>query len=53
MSEHTTRTHHIPGISLTDHYFSVPLDHSHPERDKIEVFTREVIAAGKQQANLL
>ena len=36
-----------PGTVLTDHVFLVPLDHSKPDREQIEVFGREVVAAGK------
>ncbi|WP_245674966.1 alpha/beta fold hydrolase [Herbidospora cretacea] len=34
-------THSLPGVSLTDHVFTVPLDHSDPSRGLIEVFARE------------
>lgn len=35
----------VPGLSLRDHRFAVPLDHSSPERgDTITVFAREVVA---------
>jgi pimeloyl-ACP methyl ester carboxylesterase len=33
------------GTVLTDHIFSVPLDHADPDGAKIEVFAREVVAA--------
>jgi pimeloyl-ACP methyl ester carboxylesterase len=36
-----------PGTVLTDHTFRVPLDHDRPGGDQIEVFAREVVAAGK------
>ncbi len=36
-----------PGTVLTDRSFLVPLDHSRPEGDQIEVFAREVVAADK------
>lgn len=36
-----------PGTVLTDHTFSVPLDHSRPDGERIEVFAREIVAAGK------
>jgi pimeloyl-ACP methyl ester carboxylesterase len=35
-----------PGTVLTDHTFSVPLDHDRPGGERIEVFAREVAAAG-------
>jgi len=31
-----------PGLVLTEHEFSVPLDHSHPDGERITVFAREV-----------
>jgi pimeloyl-ACP methyl ester carboxylesterase len=34
-----------PGTVLTDHVFSVPLDHDRPDGERIEVFAREVAAA--------
>ncbi|MDG4826775.1 alpha/beta fold hydrolase [Asanoa sp. WMMD1127] len=34
----------IPGLALTDHTFTVPLDHGDPSRGSIEVFAREVCA---------
>jgi len=45
-------THGLPGLVLTGHVFSVPLDHTHPEGAKIEVFAREVTAAGKDARDL-
>ena len=41
------RTYRQPGTVLTDHHFSVPLDHGRPDGGRIEVFAREVVAAGK------
>ncbi|MGP3978768.1 alpha/beta fold hydrolase [Streptomyces sp. 8N114] len=37
---------------LTDHVFAVPLDHSRPDGEQIEVFAREVVAAGREGAEL-
>jgi pimeloyl-ACP methyl ester carboxylesterase len=37
---------------VTDHIFTVPLDHSAPDGRTIEVFAREVVAAGKQDQDL-
>jgi pimeloyl-ACP methyl ester carboxylesterase len=37
---------------LTDHLFSVPLDHSRPDGEQITVFAREVTAAGKPAGGL-
>ncbi len=41
-----------PGTVLTDHTFSVPLDHDRPGGERIEVFAREVAAAGRAPAGL-
>ncbi len=41
-----------PGTILTDHVFAVPLDHGRPDGEQIEVFAREVAAAGKADADL-
>jgi pimeloyl-ACP methyl ester carboxylesterase len=41
-----------PGTVLTDRLFSVPLDHSRPDGEQIEIFAREVVAAGKADADL-
>ena len=35
------------GTVLTDHTFSVPLDHDHPGGERIEIFAREVAAADR------
>jgi pimeloyl-ACP methyl ester carboxylesterase len=36
------RPYRIPGLVLTDHEFSIPLDHAQPDGDRITVFAREV-----------
>ncbi|GAA1901868.1 alpha/beta fold hydrolase [Streptantibioticus ferralitis] len=41
-----------PGAVLTDHTFSVPLDHAHPGREQIEVYAREVVAVGREREPL-
>jgi pimeloyl-ACP methyl ester carboxylesterase len=41
-----------PGTVLTDHVFGVPLDHSRPDGELIEVYAREVVATGKADADL-
>jgi pimeloyl-ACP methyl ester carboxylesterase len=41
-----------PGTVLTNHMFAVPLDHGRPDGEQIEVFAREVVAAGKAGADL-
>jgi pimeloyl-ACP methyl ester carboxylesterase len=45
-------TARIPGFVLTDHLVEVPLDHSSPAGPTIEVFAREVVAAGREQDDL-
>ena len=46
----TTR---IPGYVLTDHVVEVPLDHTTPDDGRtIEVFAREVVAAGREDDDL-
>jgi pimeloyl-ACP methyl ester carboxylesterase len=44
--------HRIPGLVLTDHEFTVPLDYSRPDGEQITVFAREVVAPGKEEADL-
>ena len=46
------RVHHLPGIILTDHEFNMPLDHKRLNGEKISVFGREVVAAGKEKSDL-
>ncbi|MFI1396235.1 alpha/beta fold hydrolase [Streptomyces sp. NPDC020681] len=41
-----------PGVVLTDRHFTVPLDHSDPGGEQIEVYGREVVAAGHAGADL-
>ena len=41
-----------PGVVLTDHLFQVPLDHAAPQGEQIEVYAREVVAAGNERADL-
>ncbi|MGH2736540.1 MAG: alpha/beta fold hydrolase [Actinomycetota bacterium] len=36
------KSYQIPGLILTEHEFSVPLDHSRPEGERVTVFAREV-----------
>jgi pimeloyl-ACP methyl ester carboxylesterase len=40
--------HRLPGIVTTDHVFRVPLDHRRPDGEQIEVYAREVVAAGRK-----
>src|SRR3984957_10182315 len=48
----TVMTYRQPGTVLTDRLFAVPLDHGRPDGPQIEVFAREVAAAGKADADL-
>lgn len=41
-----------PGTVLTDHRFSVPLDHARPDGERIELYGREVVATGKDPETL-
>src|SRR5215469_7319265 len=45
-------SYYQPGTVLDDHVFAVPLDHSRPDGEQIEVFAREVIAPGSESAEL-
>ncbi|MCX4985172.1 alpha/beta fold hydrolase [Streptomyces sp. NBC_00572] len=44
-------TYRQPGLVLTDHRFPVPLDHSRPDGERIEVFGREVVASAHAGAD--
>ncbi|MFD3556744.1 alpha/beta fold hydrolase [Streptomyces goshikiensis] len=48
-SDHTYRQ---PGVVLTDHHFTVPLDHAHPDGESIELYAREAVATGKDPEGL-
>ncbi|MEU6083168.1 alpha/beta fold hydrolase [Streptomyces sp. NPDC047108] len=41
-----------PGLVLTDHRFEVPLDHTDPGGETIEIFAREAVAPGKETKEL-
>jgi pimeloyl-ACP methyl ester carboxylesterase len=45
-------TYRQPGTIVTDHHVSVPLNHGRPDGERISVFAREVVAAGKDGAVL-
>lgn len=47
-----TATHRLPGMTLTGHLFTVPLDYTRPEAAKIEVFAREITPAGREVEDL-
>jgi len=40
-----TVVHEVHGIVITDHEFSLPLDHAKPDGEKIGVFAREIAAS--------
>ncbi|MFD5148498.1 alpha/beta fold hydrolase [Streptomyces sp. NPDC058401] len=41
-----------PGVVLTDHRFTVPLDHARPDGERIELYARELVATGKDPESL-
>lgn len=45
-------THHIPGLVLIDHEFTVPLDYANPKGGTISVFAREVVAPANAARDL-
>ena len=45
-------THRLPGLVLTDHEFTVPLDHAKPDGETISVFAREVVLPDKESDEL-
>jgi pimeloyl-ACP methyl ester carboxylesterase len=45
-------THRIPGLVLTDHEFTVPLDYEKSRGETITVFAREVVAPAKEKEDL-
>ncbi|MET7967593.1 alpha/beta fold hydrolase [Micromonospora sp. NPDC005305] len=45
-------TYRHPGTVITDHSFRVPLDHADPAGERIEVYGREVVAAGRERESL-
>jgi pimeloyl-ACP methyl ester carboxylesterase len=45
-------THRIPGLVLREHSFDLPLDHAKPGGPTLKVYAREVVAPGKEEANL-
>ncbi|MFD9358088.1 alpha/beta fold hydrolase [Streptomyces sp. NPDC060031] len=48
----TAHTYRQPGTVLTDHHFTVPLDHDRPDGERIELYAREIVATGKDPAAL-
>ncbi|MEU9286273.1 alpha/beta fold hydrolase [Streptomyces sp. NPDC048275] len=47
-----TVSYRQPGVVLTDHRFSVPLDHDDPAGESIELFAREAVASEKAHQDL-
>ncbi|MGV9254833.1 alpha/beta fold hydrolase [Streptomyces sp. NPDC003697] len=45
-------TYRQPGVVLTDHHFTVPLDHDDPAGESIELYGREVVASDKAGQDL-
>ncbi|MFE9255353.1 alpha/beta fold hydrolase [Streptomyces sp. NPDC006879] len=45
-------TYRQPGVVLTDHHFTVPLDHTDPQGEQIELYAREARAAEKDASAL-
>jgi len=45
-------SYRLPGLALTDHTFTVPLDHGDPGRGTIEVFAREVADPARDASRL-
>ena len=41
-----------PGVVLTDHTFTVPLNHDDPGGEQITLYARELTAVGKAEADL-
>jgi pimeloyl-ACP methyl ester carboxylesterase len=39
-------------VTLTDHLFSVPLDHERPDGEHLEIYAREVVATGREREQL-
>lgn len=46
------KTHRLPGLVLTDHEFTLPLDYVQPKGEQIVVYAREVVTPDKEEANL-
>ncbi len=45
-------THRIPGLVLTGHELSVPLDHERPDGERLALFVREVVSPGREHDEL-
>jgi len=47
-----TITHRLPGLRLTDHFFDIPLDHTAPDGERLQIYAREVVAPDKAAEQL-
>lgn len=47
-----TVSYRQPGVVLTDHHFTVPLDHADPAGETIELYAREAVASDKADRDL-
>ncbi len=47
-----TVSYRQPGVVLTDHRFTVPLDHDDPAGESVELFAREAVASDKTRQDL-
>jgi pimeloyl-ACP methyl ester carboxylesterase len=47
-----TVSHSVPGLILHSHRFELPVNYAKPDAAKISVFAREVVAPGKENAEL-
>ncbi|MFB0631494.1 alpha/beta fold hydrolase [Streptomyces sp. AB3(2024)] len=47
-----TTSYRQPGVVLTDHHFTVPLDHEDPGGERIGLYAREAAATGKDPEGL-
>ena len=45
-----SRTSRLPGLLLTEHEFTVPLDHARPGGEQLTVFAREVAGRDAPEA---
>ncbi|HRW10962.1 MAG TPA: alpha/beta fold hydrolase, partial [Caldilineaceae bacterium] len=47
-----TATHRVPGMVLKSHEFQLPLNYAHSSGEQLTIFAREIVAAGKENADL-
>ncbi|MCF3184893.1 alpha/beta fold hydrolase [Streptomyces polychromogenes] len=52
MTRQRSHSYRQPGVVLTDHHFTVPLDHARPDGEHIELYAREAVATGKDPERL-